>query len=86
VDNLLTIKQPLGAFLDWRINIEVMNMLSVRLGHGHFNERFQHLHKNLHIQLQSQDVAPKALASLDYVACKVKDGQTKFLMQRLGMN
>jgi len=74
VDNLLTIKQPLGAFLEWGINIEVMNMLSVRLGHGHFNERFQHLRKNLHIQLQTHDVAPKALARLDYVACKVKNG------------
>jgi hypothetical protein len=39
VGNSLIVKQPLGMFLDKRINIEVMNMLSVRLRHGHFNEK-----------------------------------------------
>jgi hypothetical protein len=26
-----------------------MNMLSIKLGHGHFNKKLQHLYKNLHI-------------------------------------
>ncbi len=39
VDNLLTVKQPRGAFLDKKVNIKTMNMLSGKLGHGHFNER-----------------------------------------------
>ncbi len=77
VDNLLIIKQPLRTFINKRINIEVVNMLGVKLGRGHFNERLQHLHKNLHIRLQSQDVAPKALVGPDNVAYKVKDNQTK---------
>lgn len=51
-----------------------MNMFNVKLEHGYFNERLQHLHKNLHIRLQSQDVAPKALESLDIVAFKMEDG------------
>jgi hypothetical protein len=80
VDNIFIIKQPLGMFLDMRVNIKVVNMLNVKLKRGHFNERFQHLHKNLHIQLQSQDVVLEALAGLDSVAYKVKDGQTNFLM------
>jgi hypothetical protein len=40
VDNLLTIKQPLGVFIDKKINIEVVNMFGVRFGCGPFNERF----------------------------------------------
>jgi hypothetical protein len=83
VDNLLIIKQPLGKFLDRNVNIEAVIMVGVKLVHGHFNERFQHLHNNLHIQPQSQDVVFKALVGLDSVAYKVKDGQTKILMQRL---
>jgi len=39
VDNLLTIRQPLEVFFERKVNIEVVNMLSIRLGHGHFNER-----------------------------------------------
>jgi hypothetical protein len=74
MDNLLIVKQPHGMFLDRRINIEAMNMFGVRLGRDHFNERLQHLRKNLHIQLQSHDVAPKALAGPDCVTYKVKDG------------
>jgi hypothetical protein len=74
VDNLLIVKQPLEAFLDKRINIEVVNMFNIRLKHGHFNKKFQHLHKNLHILLQSHNVAPKALVGLKIVAYKVKDG------------
>jgi hypothetical protein len=70
-------------FIDKKINIEIVNMLSIRLGRGHFNERFQHLHKNLHILLQSQDVAPKALVGPNSVVCKVKENQTKKLMQKL---
>jgi hypothetical protein len=54
-----------------------MNMLNIMFRCGHFNEKLQHLHKNLHILLQSQDVVPKALASPNIVACKVKDGQNK---------
>jgi len=77
VDNLFIVKEPLWPFLHKKVNIEVVNMLSVRLGCGHFNERLQHLHENLHIQLQSQDVVLKALAGLDCVACKVKDGPKK---------
>jgi len=77
VDNLLIIKQPLGKFLDRNVNIEAVIMVGVKLVHGHFNERFQHLHNNLHIQPQSQDVVLKALVGLDNVACKVKDGQKK---------
>jgi hypothetical protein len=57
-----------------KVNIEVVNMLDVRFRCDHFNKRFQHLCKNLHILLQSQDVAPKALVGLNNVACKVKDG------------
>ncbi len=49
VDNLFIVKEPLGAFLNNKVNIEIVNMLSVKLGCGHFNERFQHLCKNLHI-------------------------------------
>ncbi len=45
MDNLRIVKQPLGAFLDMRVNIEVVNMLDVKLRHGHFNEKLQHLHK-----------------------------------------
>jgi hypothetical protein len=74
VDNLLIIKQPLGVILDKRVNIETMNMLDVRLWRGHFNEKIQHLCKNLHIQLQSQDLTPKTLASPNCVTYKVKDG------------
>ncbi len=74
VDNLLIVKQSLGVFLDKKVNIEVVNMFGIRLECGHFNERFQHLRKNLYIWLQSQDVVPKALASPDSVACKVKNG------------
>jgi hypothetical protein len=74
VDNLLTIKQPHGMFFNRRVNIETMNMFDIRLGCGHFNERFQHLHKNLHIRLQSQDLVPKALVAPNSVAYKVKDG------------
>ncbi len=40
VDNLLTIKQPLTVFIDKKINIEVVNMCGVKLGRGHFNEKF----------------------------------------------
>ncbi len=80
MDNLLISKQPLGAFLDRRINFKAMNMFDIKLGHDHFNERLQHLCKNLHIQLQSQDVVPKALVGLNGVAYKVKDGHTIFLM------
>jgi hypothetical protein len=47
-------------------------MFSIWLGCGHFNERLQHLRKNLHIQ--SQNLAPKALAGTNIVAYKVKDG------------
>ncbi len=68
VDNLLIVKQPFGAFLDKRVNIKVVNMFGIKLGHGHFKERLQHLCKNLHIQLQSQDVVPKALIGLNGVA------------------
>jgi hypothetical protein len=32
VDNLLIVKEPLGAFLNKRVNIEIVNMLSVKLG------------------------------------------------------
>jgi len=39
VDNLLTIKQPHGTFLDRVVNIEAVNMLNVKLEHGHFNEK-----------------------------------------------
>jgi hypothetical protein len=39
VDNLITIKQPFEVFLDKKVNIKVVNMLDVRLGRGHFNER-----------------------------------------------
>jgi hypothetical protein len=53
VDNILIIKQPLGTFLDREVNSESMNVLGIKLGHGHFNKRLQHLHKNLHIQFQS---------------------------------
>ncbi len=74
MDNLLIVKQPPWAFFDKRINIKVVNMFDIKLKHGYFNKRFQHLHENLHIWFQSQDVAPKALASLDSVVCKVKDG------------
>jgi hypothetical protein len=49
-------------------------MFGVKLGCGYFNEGLQHLHENLHIWLQSQDVAPKALASPNRVVYKVKDG------------
>ncbi len=52
VDNLLIVKQPPRTFLDKEINIELVNVLGVRLKHGHLNERFQHLRKNLHIQFQ----------------------------------
>jgi len=83
VDNLFIIKQPLGTFLDRKINIEAVNMVGVKFRHGHFNKKLEHLHKNLHIQPQSQDVVFKALVGLDSVAYKVKDGQTKILMQRL---
>ncbi len=76
-DNLLIVKQPLGVFLDKKVNIESMNMFNVRLGCGNFNKRLWHLHRNLHIKFQSPYVVPKALASLDCVAYKVKDGQTK---------
>ncbi len=74
VHNLFIVKQPPQTFLDRKINIKVMNMFNVKLRDGHFNERLRHLHKNLHILFQSQDVVPKALASLDSVACKMKDG------------
>ncbi len=74
VDNILIVKQSLGTFFGRIINIEVVNMFSVKLEHGHFNKKFWHLCKNLHIQLQSQDVSPKALAGLNSVACKVKNG------------
>jgi hypothetical protein len=80
VDNLLIIKQPLGTFFDRRVDIKAMNMFGVRLGCGHFNERLQHLRKNLHILLQNHVVAPKALACPDNVACKVKNGHIKLLM------
>jgi hypothetical protein len=36
-------------FLDMKVNVEVVNMLGIKLARGHFNERLQHLHKNLHI-------------------------------------
>ncbi len=49
MDNLLIVKQPLGSFLNRRVNIKAMNMLDIRLGHGHFNKRLKHLCKNLHI-------------------------------------
>ncbi len=74
VDNLLIIKQPPWTFFDKKVKIKVVNMLGIKFKHGYFNERLQHLHENLHIWLQSQDVVPKALACLDNVACKVKDG------------
>jgi hypothetical protein len=74
VDNLLIVKQPPRVFLDRKVNIEAMNMIEIKFKCGHFNERLQYLCKNLHIQLQSQDVVPKALARLDCVAYKVKDG------------
>ncbi len=61
-------------------SINLVNMLDVRLRCGHFNKKLQHLHKNLHIWLQSQDVVPKALASPDIVVCKVKNGQKQILM------
>ncbi len=74
VDNLLTFKNLLRAFLDRKINIEAVNMLDVKLGHGYFNKRLQHLYENLHIQFQNQDVVPKALRGLDNVAWKVENG------------
>ncbi len=43
VDNLLTVKQHARAFLDMRIHIEAMDMLSVKFMDGHLNERFQQL-------------------------------------------
>ncbi len=49
MDNLLIVKQPPRTFLDRKVNIEAMNMLDVKLGRGHFYERFQHLCKNLQI-------------------------------------
>jgi hypothetical protein len=59
------------------VNIIAMNMLDIMFRCGHFNEKLQHLHKNLHILLHSQDVVPKALTSPNIVACKLKDGQKK---------
>jgi hypothetical protein len=74
VDNLLIVKQSLRTFLDMIVNIKVVNMLNVKLKYGHFNKKFWHLCKNLHIQLQCPDVPPKALAGFNNVACKVKNG------------
>ncbi len=53
VDNLLTVKQYPGAFLDKKVNIKVVNMLGIKFERDHFNKRLYHLRKNLHIQLQS---------------------------------
>ncbi len=78
MDNLLIVKQPPGMFFDRRVNIKDVNRFGIRLKCGHFNERLQHLHKNFHIRLQSQDVAPKALVGPDNVA--VKYGYIKNLM------
>jgi len=53
VVNLLKVKQCLQAFLDKKINVKAMNMFDVKVKCGYFNKRFQHLHENLHIWLQS---------------------------------
>ncbi len=78
MDNLFIIKQPPWTFLDREVNIKVVNMLNIRLGCGHFNKRLQHLHKNLHIWLQSQDVVPKALVGLIVLHTKWKMVDTNF--------
>jgi hypothetical protein len=72
VDDLFIVKQSPGTFFIKKVNINVVDMFSIRLGCGHFKERLQHLCKNLHIQ--SQNLAPKALAGPNIVAYNVKDG------------